>query len=185
MLSGNGYRDGLSSERLTSRFLNLSDTPQWLPFIQNSEAIRFFPMLGKENPEVETLAWIERQLKRYEDSRFGLQAILLKDSGMFIGQCGLLAQDVDGQQELEVAYHLLPAFWGNGYATEAARMFMDYGFVNFPVPRIISIIHKDNLRSQKLAERNGLSREQRTSWNEIDVDIHSITRKNWERNTQL
>ncbi|MDQ3072321.1 MAG: GNAT family N-acetyltransferase [Bacteroidota bacterium] len=107
---------------------------------------------------------ISKQLDRYADQRFGLQAIIDKKSNTFIGQCGLLAQEVDGRSEIEVGYHVFKKYWGQGYAPEAARLFITYAFKNNLADSVISIIDVENIRSQKVAEKNGLKVDKQIKW---------------------
>lgn len=74
--------------------------------------------------------WIEWNLRNYEEFGFGLWAMELKETGAFIGDCGLTYQEVEGERELEIGYHVLGTERGRGYATEAARACLNYGFLN-------------------------------------------------------
>lgn len=138
--------------------------------------MEFFPHPGEISNYARSQQWIEKQLKRYADNRFGLQAINDKHSGEFIGQCGLLAQEVDGIQEVEVGYHIFKNFRGKGYAPEAARLFIDYAFNNDLTESLISIIHVDNIKSQRVADKNRLTREKETSWSGLQVYIYRINK---------
>jgi RimJ/RimL family protein N-acetyltransferase len=103
------YNDQLTSERLITRYLTLEDIPIWEEFFEDEEAVEFLFLqsLGL-NSNLEISAHIiEKQIARYAENRFGLQALLLKSTGEFIGICGLLAQEVDGINEIEVCYHIL------------------------------------------------------------------------------
>ena len=111
--------------------------------------------------------------------RYDLQALIKKDSGEFIGQCGLLAQDISGRNELEVDYHLIPRYWGKGYATKAAKEFKSIGFENNLAESIISIIDCENTPSQKVAERSGMTRGIKTEFMEMDDFIYRITKDNF------
>jgi hypothetical protein len=94
------------SLRLHFRHLQVSDVAAWEAFVSNPEAVRFFP--PGLNVTQSAVGWIERQLNRYRADGFGLNALIEKESGALVGQCGLLRQEVDGIQELEIGYHLLP-----------------------------------------------------------------------------
>jgi RimJ/RimL family protein N-acetyltransferase len=61
--------------------------------------------------------------------------------------------------------------WGKGYASEAAQLFKNYGFQNKLSESIISIIHIDNIPSQQVAIRNGMTKEKQSKWNDLDVFI--------------
>lgn len=103
-------------------------------------------------------AWYDRQLTRYAETGYGLWSLVEKETGRWIGQCGLTLQDFNGVEVLEVGYLLCKEYWGNGYATEAARACMDYAFGHLGVKEVYSIIRDDNIASQRVAERNGLKK---------------------------
>lgn len=83
-----------------------------------------------------------------------------------------MLQEVDGKPELEVGYHIFKKYWGQGYAPEAAKAFLHYGFENKWAPSIISIIDIRNTKSQRVADKNGLKREKQTKWADWDVFIY-------------
>jgi RimJ/RimL family protein N-acetyltransferase len=91
-----------------------------------------------------------------------------------VGQCGILAQVVDDIPELEVGYHILPQYWGKGYAPEAAKFFINYAFENNLADSIISVIDVGNIKSQRVAEKNGLYREKQTVQMGDDVFVYRI-----------
>ncbi len=160
------------SIRLMFRHLQPGDAVIWEAFLSNLEAVKFFPPgLNVTGSAVE---WIERQLKRYKADGFGLNALIEKVSGDFVGQCGLLRQEVDGIQELEIGYHLLPRFWKKGFAAEAANACRIFAFENNMAPSVISIIEPQNLASQRVAERNGMKKDKETFWRGAEVFIYRV-----------
>jgi ribosomal-protein-alanine N-acetyltransferase len=168
------YEDGLQSDRIITRKLVYEDHKAWAGFFKDKEAVEFFPAFGPGSDEDRSKHWINRQLNRYMDKRFGLQALIDKRTGQFIGQCGLISQEVEGEAEIEVGYHLFKQFWGQGYAPEAARLFINYAFVNNLAASVISIIDIRNTKSQRVADKNGLTREKQTRWSNLDVYIYRI-----------
>lgn len=167
------YTDGLTSERLKTQFLTLDDIPQWAPFFEDHDAIEFFPNTSNETSIERATFVINRQLKRYSEQNYGLQKILLKSTNEFIGVCGLLIQDVNGELKTEVGYQFFKTYWGNGYATEAARIFIDFAKDYQLCNEIISIIDVHNIKSQRVALKNGLNRKNRVLWTGLDVYIYS------------
>lgn len=163
--------DGLKTERLTFRHLTLADADWWMAYINDATAIRFMPFTRGSRADCEMM--IQRAMGRYVKDGSGLNALLLAD-GTPVGQCGLLLQEVDGRQELEVGYHLLPALWGKGYASEAAIACKEYAFRNGLVPSVISLIDPGNHRSQAVAQRNGMVREQLTSHRGIPAHVWRV-----------
>ena len=168
------YDDNLESARLLTRKLNLGDVAAWADFFKDEEAVGFLPNPGFVSCEERAKYWIDKQLKRYADKQFGLQALIDKRTGQFIGQCGLLEQTVDDTTEVEVGYHIFKKHWGQGYAPEAAKLFIDYAFKNKLTDSVISIIAVDNIKSQRVADKNGLIREKQTKWSERDMYIYRI-----------
>jgi ribosomal-protein-alanine N-acetyltransferase len=151
------YKDALETPRLTTRFLTAGDATAWEGFFNSDIATAYIPIDRSLSVAEQASVWIGRQLARYREGTLGMQVLIGKEAGDFIGMCGLLVQEVDGKREIEVGYHLLPRHWGKGYATEAAMKFRDYGFENNIADSIVSIIHPFNERSQKVAVRNGMT----------------------------
>jgi ribosomal-protein-alanine N-acetyltransferase len=149
------YKDNLRSDRLITRFLTKGDAAAWLEYCSDPEATRYTSMAGK-TPEELAEFWMERALTRYANGLFGLQGLYEKETGELVGHCGLITQEVNGQKEIEIGYHLLRRHWGKGYASEAAKLFRDYGFQNNVADSIVSIIHPLNIPSQRVALRNGM-----------------------------
>jgi RimJ/RimL family protein N-acetyltransferase len=87
-----------------------------------------------------------------------------------------MVQEVDGVNEIEVGYHIFKKYWGLGYAPEAAKLFIDYAFQNELTDSVISIIDIRNIKSQRVAEKNGLKREKQTIWSGLEVHIYRIHR---------
>lgn len=173
------YEDNLESDRLRTRFLTELDIPVWAEFFRDKEAFEYFPWFDAETPEAKSIQWIERQFNRYKAKTFGLQALIEKESGILVGQSGLLMQEVDGITETEVSYHVLKKFWGKGFAPEASGLFINFAFESNIADSVISIIDTKNIRSQRVAEKNGLKRENETTWSGIHVFIYRIDRKEW------
>src|SRR4051812_33700159 len=115
------YTDHLQSPRLITRFITPDDLTAWQEYCNDSAATRFTSIPGK-SPEELAQFFIDRTLLRYAEGRGGGQVLLSKETGELIGLCGLLLQEVNGVNEIEIGYHLLPRFWHQGCATEAAQM---------------------------------------------------------------
>ncbi|MEX1001109.1 MAG: GNAT family N-acetyltransferase [Crocinitomicaceae bacterium] len=164
------YLDLPPSERLVYAPLDENYARMWIPFLSDESAMRYFPKLNI-SPEERARQWIDSQLERYRNGTYGMYALHLKKTNDFIGQCGLLKQEVDGKQEVEIGYHLLPQYWGNGYATEAAKHFKKNAFQQQMADSLISIIHKDNLLSQAVAKRNGMHKDFQTNWKGMEVIV--------------
>lgn len=170
----------LKTPRLTFRKVNLEDADQWMEFFNSFEALRFLPF--KQNSRKACLEWLERQELRYEETNSGLCALIERSSGEMVGQCGLLLQEMKDRDEIEIGYHLIPRFWKKGYATEAAGAAKNFAFEKDLSESLISIIHVENVNSQKVAERNGMKKERKMEWRGFPVFIYRITKEEWVEN---
>lgn len=160
------------SERLSYRKLTYDDAKSWEEFFVNNNRIHFLgldPKRPKEELAKETIA---RQLKRYEEDKIGLLAVIEKKSGDLIGLTGLISREVENKKEIEIGYSFKAKYWGNGYATEAAQSMKTFGLNNEIAKRFISIIHKDNTTSFRVAERNGMKPIIETNFMGMDVIIY-------------
>jgi ribosomal-protein-alanine N-acetyltransferase len=149
----------LETERLILRTLTLADVDDVARTFCDAENMRFFPRVFER---CDVVTWIERNLKRYESDGIGMWAVILKETGHLIGDCGLALQQVDGIVETEIGYHFERAQQGRGYATEAARGCRDYGLQVLHRKRLISLIRAENTPSRRVAERNGMVVEKET-----------------------
>ena len=78
--------------------------------------------------------------------------------------------------EVEVAYELAPRAWGRGYATEAARALVDYGFDEIGLARIVALIVPDNVRSRRVAEKCAMSLEGPGRFYGLDLVVYATSR---------
>lgn len=145
----------LETTRLMLREMTPADYDALSKILQDEETMTAYN--GAFSPE-ETREWLNRQLERYQRDGFGLWAVVLKETGEMIGQCGLTHQLWKEEVVLEVGYLFRRAFWHQGYATEAARACRDYAFQTLHAQEVCSIIRDTNLPSQKVALRNGMTK---------------------------
>lgn len=94
-----------------------------------------------------------------ERPELGLWATIHRGTGAFIGRCGLLPWTIDGRDEVEVAYLLDRAYWGQGLATEAARAIVAYAFEQLHLTRLVCLIEPGNTASARVAGKIGMTFE--------------------------
>ena len=179
--------DRIESERLVLRRITRDDS-EFFVRLHASVEVRRYIGNGRPAPAAESRAWVER-VAMYARPNLGFLAVVRKSDGRLIGRCGLSELVVDAKAapgtvprawfqraQAPVATELLetpdlgytfdPASWGHGYATEAARCVFDYARAHLEWPRIVSVIHPDNARSLRVAERSGLRHDGQVDINE-------------------
>lgn len=144
----------IETQRLGLREMDISDIDSLSLILQDERVM--YAYNGAFNEE-ETNAWMQRQLHRYKDLGFGLWAVILKENGKMIGQCGITMQEYKAAQVPEIGYLLAHKYWHNGYATEAATACREYGFNVLHFDALYSIIRDTNIASQNVALRNGMN----------------------------
>jgi ribosomal-protein-alanine N-acetyltransferase len=148
----------LETNRLLLRHQLPADLDDLWALYCDPEITKYIPDAPRTRQEAqEELEWHMHGHRRFPE--LGLWATILKDTGKFIGRCGLLPWTIDGQQEVEVAYTIAREYWGQGLATEAAQAILDYGFEQLKLSRLICRIDEDNRASRKVAEKIGMAFE--------------------------
>ncbi|ASI34534.1 MAG: GNAT family N-acetyltransferase [Exiguobacterium oxidotolerans] len=162
----------MESERLRMRPFSQEDFDFYKELVQNELVMQYING-GVSLDETEARLWFDQQFERYEDDRqTGFLLIEKKEDEEPIGFAGLILQEVDGVEELEVGYWLKPKHWKVGYGREAAKRLMREAFERGN-DRLISIIHPENHSSQKVARANGLGWEKETVFKGIPVVVYS------------
>jgi len=149
----------LQTQRLSLREFVPEDVNALAAILSDPETMQYYPMSFDHAAVVD---WITRNRDRYANDGYGLWAMILNSTGELVGDCGLVRQSVDGRDEIEIGYHVRRDHWGRGYASEAAHACRDYGFANFKVDNLISLIRPENIASRRVAEKNGM-----TIWKEV------------------
>ncbi len=163
----------LETKRLTLREMTLNDVDNLLEVFSDPEAMQFYPQPFDRQM---TQTWIERNVQRYAQHGFGLWALILKQTGKLIGDCGLVVQEVDGVEEIEIGYHIRRDLWGKGLATEAAQACRDFGFSQLGCDKLISLINPANIASRRVAEKNGMQLIKEIEWRDNLTCVYAIER---------
>jgi [ribosomal protein S5]-alanine N-acetyltransferase len=160
----------LETPRLLLRKFTLQDAEALELCLGDPVVMEFYPApLDRQGVE----GWIARNLARYERDGHGLWAMVLRDTNQVIGDCGCTIQEVEGKNEVEVGYHVRRDLWGRGYATEAARACMEYGFNRLGAKHVISMIRPPNVPSRRVAEKNGMTCEKVILWRDYEHCVYA------------
>ena len=170
----------LETPRLILREMSLNDLDFMAAMLSHPEVMRFYP---KCYPRDEAEAWIRRQMDRYAQHGHGGWLALDKATGEPRGQVGVVPLTVEGELEAEIGYLIHRPFWRNGLATEAATACRDYAFGVLHRPRVISLIRPENLPSQGVARKVGLSPGRHVLHANLDHIVFSLSREDAPQTT--
>ncbi len=161
------------TNRLIFRPFNENDLPNYAEMCNDPTFMRFLAD-GKPLSRAETWRNIAFILGHWHLRGYGIWAIEEKSSHQLIGRTGLL--NPEGWPDIEVCWALSPKHWGKGFATEAAKKVINWGFDNLPVEHLISLIHPENKPSASVSMRIGQEYKKQISLNNKTVNVYSISR---------
>ncbi len=169
----------LETKRLILRSFREEDVDAMAQLFANSDFMRF--SLGAFTERKKTVDFIEKVMSWDRASMPSQFAVVLRGEHAVIGYCGFHHHsEVPG--EVEIGYRLHPAYWNRGLITEAARAVRDHGFANLKLPRVISLVHPENIPSRRVAEKNGLKVEKEITFRGFPTLVYAITREQWLAN---
>ncbi len=152
----------LETERLMFRHLEAQDLDALYALYRDPEIRRYFPEGVLTYAETrEELEWFFNGHPRHPE--LGLWAAIDKRTGQFVGRCGLLPWTIDQRAEVEVAYLIDKAFWGQGLGTEAARGILEYAVAQLGLRRLVCLIDPNNQASIRVAVKIGMTLEKECS----------------------
>ncbi|MCI4671344.1 MAG: GNAT family N-acetyltransferase [Bacteroidia bacterium] len=119
----------------------------------------------------------------YQSSGMGRWAVIRRSDKAFVGWCGL-KKHKSGMVDL--GYRLMRSYWGNGYATMASQLSLEYAFSSLKLEEVLARAHIDNIASHRVAEKSGFS-----FWKETEVEglgkakIYKIKSEDWHKKRGL
>lgn len=162
----------LETERLVMRMWRESDFDEYAELCADPEVMRFLG--GKVFDRTEAWRQMASMIGHWYLRGYGIWAVEEKESGRLAGRIGCI--NPEGWPGFEVGWTLRREFWGKGYATEAARRALEYGFHELDRAHIISLIHPENRASIRVAERLGETLEGNARVFDTDVLVYGIDR---------
>lgn len=142
----------LETSRLILRHQVLEDLDSLYALYCDPDVVRYIPDAPRSYEETRLeLEW--HRFGHPKHPELGLWATVHKETGQFIGRCGLLPWTIEGRQEVEVAYLLAKAYWGQGLGTEVAQAIVQYAFETLHLSRLVCTVSPGNTASAKVAEK--------------------------------
>lgn len=178
----------LETDRLLLRQFRLDDAEAMMRIFGDEEVLRFLtqPLMDSEE---KAQRFINRLLRDYE-RREGIDwVITLKGVGEAIGMCGLYAWDRDSRC-MDLGYHIRRSYWGRGFATEAARAVIGWGFTQLDLHRIQADCTEGHTASEQVMIKCGFTHE--GTWREscwehgrfVNIRQYGLLRREFEATPQ-
>jgi RimJ/RimL family protein N-acetyltransferase len=172
----------ITTERLILRPCVAADADAVQRLVSDIEIARNTLTIPHPYPEGGAMEWIARHAERLEKDEEIAFGIVARDSGELVGVIGLVPKKHD---RAEVGYWIGVPYWGRGYATEAVRAMIGYGFEELGLNRIEAAHFSRNPASGQVMKKAGMShegtlRESIRKWDEyLDSEMYSILRREW------
>lgn len=145
----------LETKRLILREYKEDDFQDLFELLSDPDTMKYYP---KPYDEEGTRRWINWCMNSYREHGFGLWAIVLKENNIFIGDCGISMQKIDGEWLPEIGYHIKKEYWRNGYAKEAGLAVKEWGFTNTKFQELYAYMTAKNEPSYKTAASLGMKK---------------------------
>ncbi len=177
----------IETERLYLRQWQASDFAPFAEMNANPEVMEYFPKLLTTSMS-NTIA--KKCQSLIDDNGWGFWAVSLKETDTFIGMVGLnnANADMPFSPAVEIAWRLDNDYWGQGYATEAARASLDFAFVELEIEEVVAFTAVINKRSQLVMERLGMTNTQKGFFHPMldpnhrlaEHVLYKTTRQQWQ-----
>ncbi|MEO1058417.1 MAG: GNAT family N-acetyltransferase [Actinomycetota bacterium] len=171
----------LETDRLVLRPLVAADLDA-LATLHAEESFWRYP-LGRGQTRDETESFLNRVIESYRDPGFGLSAVVVGDTGELAGWAGLSVPTFLPEilPAVEAGWRLGERFRGQGYAAEAGRAWIDFGFNELGLDTLVSIYEPENVASGIVMRRLGFTLERESTHPRFGVPLHvmSLQRASW------
>jgi ribosomal-protein-alanine N-acetyltransferase len=183
---GRIFRDlpELETERLLLRKMRLDDAEAMFAYASDPEVTRY--VLFETHRSVEdSESFLRLALEGYERGDFGGWGVVLKDSGAFVGTCGMDAGYAPEHARAELGYVLSREHWGRGLMPEAVRAVIRFGFKRMSLNRVQARCIAENAASARVMEKAGMTYEGTLRESEFikgayrDMKLYSILRREY------
>jgi len=146
----------LETDRLVLRGLLPEDVEPEVALWSNPDVMRY---MGGPRDSQRVRVILDEELAEPPVGPLGQWPVVDKATGEFVGDCGLIAKEIEGRDEVELVYVLTTSEWGKGYATEIGAALLRFAFEALHLVRVVSLIDVDNLASKRVSGKLGMHRE--------------------------
>ncbi len=171
--------DSFATDRLFAEKIKWSDLDKLINMHTNHHVMA---TLGGLRTEDETRDDLEWHLNQWKENGFGVWLFYLKDTKEWVGRAGLRRVEIEGHEEIELGYALMPSFWKLGLATEMAKACIEIAFEVARLDNLISFALTTNKASQRVMEKAGFQHERDILYTNLP---HSLYRMNNPRKVKI
>jgi ribosomal-protein-alanine N-acetyltransferase len=166
----------IETDRLVLREWREADLEPFAALNADPRVVEFLPQALRRE---ESDALVERIGRHWAEDGVGQWAVERREDGAFIGFTGLALQAFEAPftPVVEVGWRLAAEAWGHGYATEAARAALRFGFVTRSLDEIVSFTVPANIRSRAVMERIGMTRDPADDFDHPRLPVGSPLRR--------
>ena len=168
----------LETKRLTHRRFTHSDLDRLIEMRVDDDVMKYLGGEKMQNPDA-LRKRLDFYISCYEDRSLGMHAMFWKETGEMIGWSGL--QPLENSNEIEVGYGMIKEFWGKGIGFETGYFWLEYGFNEVNLDRIVAVADKENTASWKIMEKLGMTYERDERHYEMDCVFYSISKEQFQK----
>ncbi|MES2005141.1 MAG: GNAT family N-acetyltransferase [Bacteroidota bacterium] len=162
----------LASARLFFREFTTDDAPLLLLLNSDPEVVKYVHELPLTDEATALGTLTKNILPQYAQNGFGRWAVHLKENNAFIGWCGLKFRPE--RDEIDLGYRFIRKYWGQGYASEAAKACIAFGFAQYHIPLLTAMAHIENTASLKVIEKCGFQFRQFEEVDSCPVKVYQL-----------
>ena len=161
----------LETERLYIRRLTMDDLDKMIELRCVPEVNKYLGGTKLQNPAAIAVR-MQFYIDCYDKYGFGMGAMIWKETGEFFGWSGL--QPLDGTDEIEVGYGMKSEFWRKGIGYECAKAWLDFGFNDKNLKRIVAVASPENTGSWRIMEKLGMNYEKTEFYYGMECKVYGI-----------
>ncbi len=166
--------ENIETERLLLRPLGMEDADFIIELLNDPSFIKNIGDRNVRSVEDAHGYILKGPVTSYEKNGFGLCLVILKETDEAIGMCGLIKRDA--LEDVDLGYAFLPRYWSKGYAVEAAKATLNFGWQVIGLKRIVAVTDPANTPSNRVLEKLGFVFEKmvKIAADDIDLNLYAI-----------
>jgi [ribosomal protein S5]-alanine N-acetyltransferase len=164
----------IRTERLSLRLFEDKDLEDAYKLFNDPEVQKYLSPKNRRTREQLKVS-LKKFANHWNERGFGILCVTKKESGEMLGYCGF--QFFDETDDVEILFCIILEDWNKGFATEAAKGCIKYGFKHLKFNRIYAATDPQNLASQSVLTKLGMHYDEESSHYEMKLAVFSLTRE--------